>query len=152
MFDITEHSANPSTFAKHILSVMDLSLEDQSILLQGQHSPLLLTQLLEGLLSLSLPFSAAAEPIPLSKMSEHIVQLIHRIAQPLSLTLLFKKPSKFDSYQLKPFVGTIEVQAVDCVCDGGHTFATIREYCQSLLSSSSAASLPFWSLASRIVQ
>lgn len=56
MFDITEHSANPATFAKHILSVMDLSLEDQSILLQGQHSPLLLTQLLEGLLSLSLPF------------------------------------------------------------------------------------------------
>lgn len=41
---------------------------------------------------------------------------------------------------------------MDCVCDGGHTFASIREYCQSLLSSSSAASLPFWSLASRIAQ
>lgn len=85
-------------------------------------------------------------------MSEHVVQLIRRIAQPMSLTLHFKKPSKFDSYQLKPFVGAVDVQAIDCVCDGGHTFIGIRDYCKSLLASSSAESLPFWSEASRIAQ
>lgn len=79
MFEVSEYCSSPSNFAKHVMSVMDLSREDQSILLQGQHSSVLLKQLLEGLLALNLPFSALTPPSEMEAVDQNLLSLVERI-------------------------------------------------------------------------
>lgn len=70
----------------------------------------------------------------ISGSDRHLLALIEKIQQPISLTLRYKRPTARDTIAVMPFIASVDVHAVESVCECNNTFSIIDSYLREQVS------------------